>query len=185
MGSAPHTLLLGFLTVVLLGCAGPGPRYQTAYRYEPPTDAAGRVCLEKSGQKQAECQQRCTADYQACLKLIGPQAEERYAEALKRYETGMNRYRWELDRYQLYLSMGWGRYPWYGSGFYYPWPDPFYFPPPVPPAKPSRDQEFGRLRQEKCEVDCGCQAVYDAGFLSCGGKRIPEVKCIANCPQGK
>lgn len=185
MVSARGILLLGLLAVGLSGCAAPGPRYQTAYRYEPPVEAAGRACLEKSEHQMAQCQQRCAADYQACLKRIEPQAEVRYAEALKRYRTEMDLYRRELARYQLYLSMSWGRYPWYGSGFYYPWPDPFYFPPPVPPAKPSQDQEFSRLRQERCEVNCGCQANYDAGFLTCGGKLFPEVKCIANCPPGK
>jgi hypothetical protein len=53
------------------------------------------------------------------------------------------------------------------------------------PRKPSRDEEFNRLRMERCEVECGCQPIYDACFLVCGGKRIPEVKCIADCPEGK
>ncbi|MDD5241265.1 MAG: hypothetical protein PHG47_06025 [Sulfuricella sp.] len=181
----PRALLLGFLAVGLLGCVGPSPRYQTAYRYEPPTDAAAGACLEKCEHKLEDCQQRCKADYQACLKLIEPQVEGRYAEALKRYGTELDRYRWELDRYQLYMSMSWGWSPWYGHGYYRPWPEPYYYPPPAPPAKPSKDQEFSRLRQEKCDVDCGCQAIYDAGFLSCGGKKIPEVKCIANCPPAK
>lgn len=185
MASVLRSLFLAFLAVGLLGCAAPGPRYQTSYRYEPPIDAVGRACLEKSGQKQAECRQRCTADYQACLKVVEPQGEARYAEALKRYEIEMHRYNGELSRYQIYLSMSRGWSPWGGYyGYYHPWPEPYY-PPPVPPAKPSLEQELGRLRQEKCEVDCGCQAIYDAGFLSCGGTRIPEQRCIANCPQGK
>lgn len=183
--SVLHALLLGFLAVGLTGCAAPGPRYQTSYRYEPPADAAGRACLEKIGQNQMQCQQRCSTEYQACLKIVEPQGQARYAEALMRYEVEMRRYNSELDRYQLYLSMSRGWPPRSGYGFYSPWPEPYYYPPPVPPAKPSLEQELGRLRQEKCEVDCGCQATYDEGFLSCGGKKISERKCIANCPQGK
>ncbi|MDO9188476.1 MAG: hypothetical protein Q7U24_01285, partial [Sulfurimicrobium sp.] len=57
-----------------------------------------------------------------------------------------------------------------------------YYSPPFPPIKPSRNAVFERLRQERCDVDCGCQPVYDACFLSCGGKKIPETRCISNCP---
>lgn len=185
MAAVLRILFLALLAIGLAGCAAPSPRYQIAYRYEPPADAASRACLEKAGQKQSACLQHCKAEYQACLKLVEPQGEARYAAALKRYEAEMNRYRGELDRYQFYLFMSRGWSPWSGYGFYAPWPEPYYFPPPMAPAKPSRDQEFGRVRQEKCDVDCGCQVIYDADFLACGGKRIPEQRCIANCPQGK
>lgn len=184
-----RTLILVVAAAGLVGCAT--PRYQTAYRYEPPVDAAGRACLEKCEQKLAGCQQRCTADYQACLKDIEPQVEERYGKALKRYEAEWERYRWERERYELYLSLNWGYPLWFGPGFYHPWPGfyqawpgPYYFPPALP-RKPSRDEEFKRLQQEKCDQECGCQTLYDACFLSCGGKRIPEVRCIANCPKEK
>jgi hypothetical protein len=35
---------------------------------------------------------------------------------------------------------------------------------------------------EKCDPGCGCQAAYDGCFVACGGKRIPEQRCVANCP---
>jgi len=177
-------LILVVVAFGLAGCASPIPRYQSAYRYEPPADSAGQACLEKCGQKMEVCQQRCTADYQTCLAGIEPLVEGRYGEALKRYAVEMDRYRWEMERYQLYLSLSWHDSFWYGHGFHHPWPGPYYFPP-VAPKKPSRDGEIDRLRKEKCEVECGCQPIHDACFLSCGGKRISEVKCIADCPEGK
>lgn len=184
MALATHILLLVFFAAGLLGCASPGPRYQTAYRYEPPVDSAGQACLEKCGQKMEACQQQCTANYQICLTGIEPLVDGRYGEALKRYAVEFDRYRWELERYHLYLSLNWHDSLWYGQGFHHPWPGPYYFAP-IAPKKPSRDEEFNRLRKERCEVECGCQPIYDACFLACGGKRTVEVTCIANCPEGK
>lgn len=184
MNLSLRTLLPVIVAAVLVGCTSQSPRYQSTYRYELPTDAEGVACLEKCGQKMEACQQRCTANYQSCLKLIEPQVDERYREALTRYEAELERYRWELERYQLYLSMGWGYSPWYGYGNYYPWPEPYYSPP-IQPSKPLRDEEFKRLRQEKCELECGCQTISDVCILTCGGKRINEVRCVANCPEGK
>lgn len=177
-------LILGVVAVGLASCASTSPRYQSAYRYEPPADSAGQACLEQCGQKMEMCQQRCTTNYQACLTGIAPLVESSYGEALKRYAVEMERYGLELERYQLYLSLSWHDPFWHGYGFYHPWPEPLYFPPAAP-KKPSREEAFDRLRKERCEVECGCQPIYDACFLACGGKRIPEVKCIANCPVGK
>lgn len=169
---------------ILAGCANPAPRYQSIQRYELPTDPEGLVCMGKCVQKIEACQQRCTANYQSCLKLIEPQVDERYSEALRRYETELDRYRGELERYQLYQSMGWGYSPWHGYGYYRPWPDPYYFPPALP-RKPIRDEEANRLRQEKCDVDCGCQVIADTCSAACGSKRINEVRCVVNCPEKK
>ncbi len=181
---ALRALFLGVVAVGLAGCASQSPRYQSAYRYEPPAGSAGQACLSKCGHKMAACQQRCTSDYQTCLAGIAPLVEGRYGEALKRYATELERYRWELQSYQFYQSLSWQESFLYDRGFYRPWPGP-YLIPPVAPLKPSRDEEFDRLRKEKCEVECGCQPVYDACFVACGGKRIEEVKCVADCPEGK
>ena len=182
------TLTIGcwmIMIAALSGCAG--PRYQTVYRYEAPTDAAGRACLARCEPKLAACQTGCQGKYQTCLKAIEPTVEARYSDALKRYETELERYRHELDFYQLRSSLGWGYHsmgygPW--PYYYTPWPDPYYFAP-TPPDKPSHDKLFKQVRQEKCENDCGCQPIYDACFLTCGGKKIPEVQCIAHCPKDK
>lgn len=184
MLTALRALILSIVIVGLAGCAGPSPRYQSVYRYESPADSAGQACLEKCGQKMEACQQSCSEDYQACLSGIDPLVEGRYSESLKRYAAELDRYRWELERYRLYLSLSWHDSFWHGHGFYHPWPGPFYFPP-MAPKTPSRDEELSRLKKEKCEVECNCQSIYDTCFFACGGKLIPEVKCIADCPEGK
>jgi len=172
------------IAFLLSGCAT--PRYQTVYRYEAPTDARAHACLQACEPKLAACQSSCQTRYQACLKEIEPLVDTRHSEALKRYENELDRYRLELQHYQLQLSLGWGYHSmWYGPWpYFYPWPET-YFPPPIPPHKPTREESFNQVRQQRCESDCGCQPIYDACFLSCGGKMIPEVKCIANCPPEK
>ena len=104
------------MIAVLSGCAG--PRYQTVYRYEAPTDTTGRACLARCEPKLAVCQTDCQGKYQACLKAIEPMVEARYSDALKRYEVELERYRRELDFYQLRSSLDWG----YHSMMYGPWP---------------------------------------------------------------
>ena len=182
MRSSLFTLVIA---VFLAGCAS--PRYQTIYRYEAPTDTNARACLQSCEPKLATCQSKCQQRYQSCLKEIEPLAETSHGEALKRYESELDRYRLELQHYQLQWAMGWG-HPhsfWYQHGlFYSPWPEPFYAAP-NPPRKPTREEAFNRVRKERCDSDCGCQPIYDACFLGCGGKKIPEVQCIANCPENK
>lgn len=176
-----RVLIFVIVAAFLTSCAT--PRYQTAYRYEPPTDMAGRIALEKCEQKLEACQQRCTVETQACLKSIEPLVEKRHAEALKQYEVELEYYRLARQRYEIAMSLNWGYSPfWYGSRLYDPWPRPYYYPP-AQPRKPGRDAVFNQLRHEKCDIGCGCQALYDACFLASGGKKIPEVRCIANCPK--
>ncbi len=199
-----RALILTALTAALFGCASFEPRYQITHRYEPPTDPAGIVCLGNCTQQLAACQQSCTSTYQACLQRIEPLAEQRYDEAVKRFESESNTYRQQLNNSRFYQSLGWGRSawgwggypwgwgpgwgwgpswgwggsPWYGMGYSSP-----YFYSPAPPIRPDRRREFDRLRYEQCEVECGCQSVQDACFLSCGGKKTVEERCIANCPK--
>lgn len=206
MISIQRAILLVILTAGLSACAVFSPRYQITHRYEPPTDPAGIVCLEKCTQKLEACQQSCTSTYQACLKRIEPLVEERYKKSVERYENELDNYRrqmqsrylgWGRATFGWGRSWGWGGYPWgwgspwgwggspwgwgggpyYGLGYSYPF---FYEPPP--PLRPDRRREFDRLRYQQCEVECGCQSVQDACFLSCGGRKIIEERCIANCP---
>lgn len=184
MRSALRTLTLLILALGLAACAS-SPRYQSTYRYEAPTDAAGRACLERCGQKMAACREQCATRTQACLKDLEPLVDERYNAAMNHYGAELDRYRQELVQYEFYLSMNWGGYPspWWRHGM---WPYASfgmpYYVPPFPPAQPGRSAVFERLRQERCDVDCGCQSIYDACFLACGGKKIPETRCIGNCP---
>jgi hypothetical protein len=68
--------------------------------------------------------------------------------------------------------------PYYGLGYSCPF---FYEPPSV---RPNRRREFDRLRYQQCEVECGCQPCRMPA-LGCGGRKIIEERCIANCPKRK
>lgn len=177
--------LLLATTLFVTACAGP-PRYQLLYRYEPPTDAAGRGCVTRCEQSRKFCLNECRMDYSACVHSIEPEAEARYAEALLRYEGALAQYRSDMDSYHLNMSIGWGD-GWYGDGWYdHRWPyhgfyEPYYYPP-LPPPAPSYADELGRLRAAQCDRDCGCQPDYDTCFLGCGGGKVPVQRCIAHCP---
>ena len=130
---------LSFILVALAGCAT--PQYQTAYRYEPPTDAQGRSCVQGCEEKKVACQAGCQARYQACQKEVAPLVEEQYLKALREYELDLKRYTTVLRHYEIqYYNCGpYG--PWdYYHGYYYPWhlptctcrPTPY---PPCPHAK--------------------------------------------------
>ncbi len=180
-------ILLGLFTAILVGCAT--PRYQTAYRYEPPADAAGRSCLTLCERNLNACQDACAADHTACVKTIEPEARANYDEARVYYAGELAQYRRDVTQYHLSVSLGWGHHDgWYGAGWYDPWwpyggYGPYYYPP-EPPRAPSYAEELARLRAAKCDRDCGCQPNFDACFLRCGGVKIPEQRCIANCPPG-
>ncbi len=166
------------LLAFLAACVG--PRYQTAYRYEPPIDAIGRACLQQCEPKLAACQTQCQEKYQACVKSVEPQIDAHFEQSLQQYQRDFQFYQYAFDQYQRRFS--WHYYnadPRYGAWpYYYGLESSF---PPLPPLKPSRERIAAQLVQQHCDRDCGCQSIYDACFLGCGGKKIPEVKCIANC----
>jgi hypothetical protein len=161
------------LAAGLAGCAP--PRYQTVYRLEPPADAAGRVCIERCAGGLTDCQSRCAQAYQVCAQALEPLFQERYAQALQRYEDALDRYAAELRHYELQAWLSWRRW-WYD-----PWP--LWFPYP-PPRKPSREAVREELRKERCTEDCGCLTQHEACFLACGGRKIAEERCVADCPPG-
>lgn len=168
-------LLLAFLA----GCMS--PRYQTLYRYEPPTDTAGKVCLVQCEQKLGGCKHQCQEKHQACIKSIEPMIEARYQESLERYKRELHHYQHAVEIYQRQLSFGWRHYdPYFGGWPYFYGYEPGF--PPIPPTKPDREHIARQVAQQQCDRDCGCQSLYDACFLSCGGMKIPEVKCVAHCP---
>lgn len=171
----PVVLKGALIAAVLALAACATPRYQTVYRYEPP--AGGQACVESCDQALRVCQDHCDQERQACLKTLGPEVEARYAEALRRYANDLNLYRLELERYRYNLWFDWHRGPWW----YEPWWPPYYLPYPAP-IPPNRERIAERLGQERCSSDCGCRKDYDACFSACGGRRIEETRCIANCP---
>ena len=184
---AKCTILL-LLLALLAGCAG--PRYQTVYRYEAPTDADGRTCLAACEPKLANCQNSCQAQHQACVKSIEPMVEALFQKKLQQFQRDIQNYQLDFGLYQHRRALGFNHYyPFYGRGRGYGLGRQFYdygpHFPPTPPFKPERAQIAKQVEQAQCARDCGCQPIYDACFLSCSGKKIPEVKCIANCSQEK
>ena len=180
------TTLLMVIGALLEGCAT--PRYQSVYRYEPPADAVGRACVTQCAQTQKLCLEDCRQNYTACVKHLEPEARARHADALERHEDAMDQYRRALDHYHLNLSLGWGHYDdWYGAGWYESrWPYGGYryydYPPPEPPRPPYYEDELARLSVEKCDQDCACQPDYENCFVGCGGRKISQQRCFANCP---
>lgn len=175
------------LLAVLLPACAPAPRYQTAYRYEAPTDAVGRACLARCDQSLRACRTDCANAYTACLQSVEPEAKAQHAEALKRYEEELRRYQHALERDHLNLSLGWGRFDddWYSGGWYDPWPPYGYRPrhyAPAPPQPPRYEDTLEGLRTLQCRRDCACQPQHDECVLACGGTRLPQRRCIANCP---
>lgn len=167
-------LLLALLALVA-GCAT--PRYQTVYRYEPPADPAARPCLARCEDELGECGTRCRNDYQACLKGIEGEVGKEYAEALKRYANALELYRFEIERARFNAWLDWRN----GFWWYDPWP-PYYISA-MPPIAPSQEAIRARLARERCDDDCGCSARHDACFAGCGGTKVEETRCIANCPK--
>ncbi|MCU0842776.1 MAG: hypothetical protein MUC79_13815 [Thiobacillaceae bacterium] len=196
MPGSAQSMILAAASLALLGLQGcASPRYQTVYRYEPPTDPAGLACLARCEEKLAACQADCRTRYQACARETEPLVEDRYAAALQAYADELDRYRLELRQYDFGIWASWhhggfwyqpGPYhgwPYYGWP-YYGWPGPYaYSSPSPPPPRPTRESVQAQLRKEKCVDDCGCQPNYDACFLACGGRRIPETRCVADCPR--
>jgi len=175
----PRTLLMNLVVLLLAaglsGCAT--PRYQTVYRLEPPADAAGLACIEQCAQRLTACQAQCAQTYQACVQSVQPLFQERYAQALQRYEEALDRYAAELRAYEIQHWLSWRHRGWW----YDPWPVPHGYPYP-PPRKPSREAVLTELRKERCVEDCGCLTEHEACFLVCGGRKIAEAHCVADCP---
>lgn len=161
--------------ILLSGCAA--PRYQTSSRLILPEGAAAQACLASCERALGTCRTRCSDSRAACLKTIDGEVERRYADALKDYADALDRYRMDLEhyRFQIWAHSGPGSRWWYD-----PWPP--YVMPAMTPRPPEREAIRERVGQERCDRDCGCTPDYDACVIGCGGRKVEETRCIANCP---
>lgn len=183
----PVRMILAGAFALLAGCAT--PQYQTTVRFVPPTDAAGRACVEGCAAKKATCQADCQASFAACAKGLDAEVEARYTEALKQYEIDLKRYATALRRYEMDLRFDWFHawpyaYPYRHPYWFGPWPRPSY-PPPPEPVMPTREGVRAQLEKTRCQADCGCLPTYDACYTGCGGQRLSETVCVKDCPPGK
>ena len=99
---------IGFSVLLLLALSAcVSPRYQTAYRYDPPSDTAGRACLAQCEPKLASCQTQCADKHQACVKNLEPQIEARFEQSMQLYQRDLQYYQYALlclcGRKELYL----------------------------------------------------------------------------------
>lgn len=168
---------------VLAGCATPVT--QTTVRFVPPADPAGRACVQACDTAKTACQAGCRSRYQACTQALEPQVQAAYAEALERYASELRTYAAELRHAELQWQFAWfNRAPWHSPYRHFygwdPWPAPYF--PPSEPEMPTRESVRSRLEATQCEADCGCLPRYDTCFTGCGGARITETVCVANCP---
>lgn len=160
--------------VLVAGCAT--PRYQTTTRLELPDSPAAQPCLAHCEAASKACQSRCSEQREGCLKGIEPEVEKRYGEALQRYAVALDGYRADLERYRFDLWLRRGP----GWWWYDPWPT---YPMPFGvPRPPSREAISARVAKERCDVDCGCGSAYEGCVIGCGGHKVLETRCIANCP---
>jgi hypothetical protein len=132
------------------------------------------ACVRDCAPRLAECQARCSESYRTCLRDVEPEARASYSEALEAYSAALAEYREDLRYHETNVWLGWGPYydPWWFGYPHYRW-TPHYIPPPLPPDPPSLAHETRRLIATRCDRDCGCQPIYDACYLGCGGhKRV-------------
>ena len=166
----------------VMGCATP--------RYETPASQQGQACVANCTALRDTCRADCKEAWERCTATREPQVETRYTQALEDYADALRRYRLELDRYEWELWLGWHHghsgfwyTPWADPWYHYPWPG--YFPPATPPADPpTRESVRAELHKKQCQDDCGCESRFDHCFMECGGNRVTETRCIANCPKG-
>ncbi|MGD9887655.1 MAG: CagY family CD-EC repeat-containing protein [Halothiobacillaceae bacterium] len=91
--------VLGGLLVLSLTLSGCGPVYSTQYRYTPPLDANGKMCVNqcvnnrdmcrmmeetRAMQEQAQCQQYAAMRYSMCLSNAKTEQERRNCERMNR-----------------------------------------------------------------------------------------------------
>lgn len=171
--------------VMVAGCAS--LQLQTRVRLLPPTDAAGLACVNQCDGQLKQCQSACKQRQQACTQTLDPQIEARHAEALKQYAADLQRYAMALRHAELQMRLEWlHRHPFrhpHADLWWEPWPR--YGFPYAEPIPPSREAIRAELEQSACPSDCGCLPAFDTCFTGCGGKRITETVCVANCPATK
>lgn len=179
-------IVVGLIALLTLaGCAT--PQMQTQVRLIPPIEAAGRVCVRSCETQLAQCQSVCQTRQQACIKSLEPDIEAAYADALKQYALDLQRYAIALRHYELQMRLEWlhrfpHRHPFDGL-WWEPWPP--YHVPYAEPVLPTRDALRTALEKTRCPSDCGCLPTFDTCFTGCGGQRVNETVCVANCPTAK
>ena len=179
--------LLLLFAAALAGCAS--PQYETRARLVLPADPAGLACVSGCAAQKASCQSACRTRYDACARAVEPEVESRYADALAQYENDLRAYAAALRHYALQMHFGW-----LDAGAVHRRHHPFWWDPfPAPrfplavrePVAPTREAVRATLLAARCQADCGCLPAYDDCAVGCGGRRLLETVCVANCPPAR
>ncbi len=178
------TLIIALAGIALSGCAS--PRYQTSQRLEAPIDPAGQACAANCEQTRCICQADCQEKFNACARDVEPQAQARHQREVENYGAALDEYRAGLDRYRFDLWLSHGQ-PHFHAGLW--WHDAWFtptYPPPSAPRKPSLERTRAEVLKEKCREDYACAPTFESCVMGCGGRRVSETRCVANCPdEGK
>ncbi len=204
-----HGMKMMALEALALGlgaCAG--PRWQTVYQYEPPAGPQAQTCTQRCIDHQQSCRVSCEDRHQQCLYRAEINARDSYE--LSRHHYAREMQAWQIE-YALYES-DWRRHEHQRERLEYDQrhygkrckDDPrdrtacelaerakrelrslsSHRPyPPSRPYTPSLSDEIAEA-QSRCTRDCGCIETYNACYASCGGRVVPQQRCIDNCPDG-
>lgn len=202
--SSPIYIILILAALALLtGCS---PVYEIHYKYSPPTDQAGRSCIQGCQADRNACMNDCDAKKLVCLEDAPAKAQDMLLPREKEYMHSLEAYVSEKDNYELKLER-WKSEREYLQDQYdllkeqckkYPneksycsdkksksfeltrhgWRKPS--KSPKAPEKPSYATGL-KHQQEECEDDCSCNTRYDGCYTSCGGQIDPQRICVENC----
>jgi len=193
-------------TLLLTACAA--PRWQTVYQYEPPTGGEGAACAQRCVDNQQACRLEREDRYQHCLERADSTARDGFEALMSRYELEMRAYFADLARYKMERD----RYEHRRTHLAYEKSHyerrckedardrtacelaekarrelkhlerhrPL---APARPERPSLADEVSKARAS-CARNCGCIETYNACYAACGGRVIPQQRCIDNCPDG-
>ncbi len=172
-----------------LGCS---PKYKTVSEYVSPPTEEGKECLSECQKQYGSCKEICEANFEICKVKAAKVAKENYDKKmheyvilLEQYVDQMRMYDLERDLYYFggYYGYGYG----YGNfGYYNPyqmfWAYPSTLYRPLPPIKPSLNQEIKLAEKQMCQVDC-CTKTFDECYVRCGGVIKDKEVCVKNCPK--
>ncbi len=197
------SLALFLISILVSAC---GPTYITKNEYVPPTNPAASSCLQRCDVKKNNCQNSCNTKNQICRNKAAQMATKTLPSALSEYTHQLEVYTAQQERYHAEkrereyelnkLEMDYEVYKDKCSK------DKLYcdrkkeikrnlrslkysnVKTPIRPDKPTLATEAVQ-HQASCTTACGCSAVYDSCYTSCGGRIIPRQFCTSNCPEKK
>ncbi len=194
------------LTLLLSVFTACGPRYVIRSSYIPPEGPGAAQCLSICAEHFKRCQRDCLRQKEACLERVRREAKDLYLKLSSLYLVSLKDYDQRVRLYQTNL-LSWEHH--YRQGY----EDYRFFEQACQKEKNvyacKRKQELAKLLKDMekerpkrplkpkvpslarilrelsrtCTFSCGCQEIYKACFLKCGGRIVPYKFCLKNCSQ--